>query len=64
MNNTLNNFDRNLKFTLDIFNDIVPHFLDIEIHLDGLGFYYKPTNTGQYTYYANLSQVKSTLFPT
>ena len=44
--NALNNFDRNLKFTLDIFNDVVPHFLDIEIQPDGSGIYCKPTNKG------------------
>ena len=49
VNNALNNFDRNLKFTLDTFNDVVPHFLDIEIHQGSLGIYCKPTNTGQYT---------------
>ena len=26
----------NVKFTLDTFNDVVPHFLDIEIHPDSL----------------------------
>ena len=36
VHNALNNFDRNLKFTLDTFNDVVPHFLDIEIHPDSL----------------------------
>ena len=53
VHNTLNNFDRN--FTLDTFNDIVPHGLDIKIHPDGLGIYCKPTNTGQYTHYASFS---------
>ena len=36
VHNALNNFDRNLKFTLDTFNDVDPHFLDIEIHPDSL----------------------------
>lgn len=27
--NALNNFDRNLKFTLDTFNDVVPPFFQI-----------------------------------
>ena len=55
VHNTLSNFDRNLKFTLDTFNDVNPHSLDIEIHLDGLEIYCKPTNTGQYTHYTIFS---------
>ena len=55
VHNTLSNFDRNLKFTLDTFNDVDPHSLDIEIHLDGLEIYCKPTNTGQYTHYTIFS---------
>ena len=31
----LNNFDKNLNFTVDTFDNVVPHFLDIEIHPDG-----------------------------
>ena len=53
--NALNNFDRNLKFTLDTLNDVVPHFLDIEIHPNGLRIYCKPTNTGQCTHYTSVS---------
>ena len=48
---TLNNFDKNLNFTVDTFSNVVPHFLDIEIHPDGLTIYWKDTNTGQYTHY-------------
>ena len=51
--NALNNFDRNLMFTLDTNNAVVSHYLDIEIHPDGLGSYCKCTNTGQYTHYAS-----------
>ena len=29
VHNALNNFDRNLKFTLDTFNDVVPPFFQI-----------------------------------
>ena len=43
-----NNFDKNLKFTIDTFSDCVPHFLDIEIYPDGLGIFHKSTQTGQY----------------
>ena len=56
VHNALNDFDPNIKFTLDTFDDVVPHVLDMEVHLDGnleLGIYCKPTNTGQYTYYTN-----------
>ena len=35
--NALNNFHLNLKFTRDTFNDIVPHFSDMEIHPSRLG---------------------------
>ena len=51
--NTLNNFDRNLKFTLDKFNDVVPHFLYIEIHPDGLLIYCKPINPDQYNHHTS-----------
>ena len=53
--NALNNFDRNLKFTLDTLNDVVPHFLNIEIQPNGLRIYCKPTNTGQCTHYTSVS---------
>ena len=55
VHNALNNFDRNLKFTPDTFDDVVPHFLDIEIHPDSLWIYCQPTNTGQYTHYTSFS---------
>ena len=42
-------FDKNLKFTFETFEDILPHFLDIEIHNDGLKIYRKETFTGHYT---------------
>lgn len=32
--NPLNNFDRNLQFTLVTYNDVAPHFLDFEVHPD------------------------------
>ena len=53
--NALNNFDLNLKFILNTFNNFVSHFLDIEVHLDSLVIYCKPTNTGQYTNYKSFS---------
>lgn len=33
---SLNNFDKNLNFTFDKFDNVVPHFVDIEIHPDRL----------------------------
>ena len=44
----LNGFDPNLRFTVDTFPDEIPHFLDIEMSVDGLYIYRKNTNTGQY----------------
>ncbi|XP_066910788.1 uncharacterized protein [Clytia hemisphaerica] len=45
----LNGFDKNIQFTVDKFENEVPHFLDIEISPDGLSVFRKDTNTGQYT---------------
>ena len=44
-----NGFDKNLQFTVDKFDDSTPHFLNLEIHQDGLGIYRKATHTGQFT---------------
>ena len=44
----LNNFDSNLRFTVDLFDDTLPHFLDLELHEDGVSIYRKNTNTGLY----------------
>ena len=41
--NQFNNFDKNLKFTIYIFENSVLHFLDIEICPHGLGIYQKHT---------------------
>ena len=41
-------FDRNIRFTFDLFENSTPHFLDINIASDGLGIYRKDTFTGQY----------------
>ena len=45
----LNKFDPNLKFTVDTFENEVPHFLDLKLCNDGLEIYRKDTNTGLYT---------------
>ena len=45
-----NSLDKNLKFTVDKFEDGVIHFLDILVDKNGsTDIYTKPTNTGQYT---------------
>ena len=44
-----------MNFTFDTFDNVAPHFLDIEIHSDGLSIYWKDTNTGQCTHYNNFS---------
>ena len=46
--NKFNSFDDNFKFTVDTFENCVPHFLDIEIFPNGLGIYHEHTQTGQY----------------
>ena len=46
--NRFNSFDKNLKFTIDHFENVTPHFLDIEISPDGLTIFRKDTHTGQY----------------
>ena len=51
----LNKFYKNLHFTVDRFDDVVPHFLDLELRDDGIALYEKPTNTGLYVnYYSNV----------
>ena len=52
----LNNFGKNLNFTVDTFDNVIPHFFDIEIHPDGLSIYCKDTNAGQYAHYNSYSQ--------
>ena len=42
-------FDKNLKFTYDLFENKNPHFLDIEITPAGLKIFRKDTFTGHYT---------------
>ena len=47
----LNKFDKNLRFTVDKFEYVLPHFLDLELRDDGIALYTKPTNTGLYVNY-------------
>ena len=47
-----NNFDKNLQFTVDKFDDGIMHFLDILVFFNGeTDIYSKPTNTGQYSHF-------------
>ena len=48
VHDALNNFDKNLNFTVDTFNNVVIHFFDTEIHPDGLSVYCKDTSTEQH----------------
>ena len=52
-----NSFDRNLKFTVDTFEDGHVHFLDLTIDTNtgDIDVYSKPTNTGQYSHYNSFS---------
>ena len=42
-----NGFDKNLKFTVDKFENETPHFLDLEICPNGLNVFRKNTPNGQ-----------------
>ena len=46
-----NSFHRSLEFTVDKFDDCVPHFLDLEIHPDGISIYRKETHTAEFVHY-------------
>ena len=43
-----NKFHKNIEFTIDRFDECVPHFLDLEIHHDGISIYRKDTHTAQF----------------
>ena len=47
--NKFNSFHKNLKFTMDCFDNSNLHFLDIAIDNIDTDLYYKPTYTGQYS---------------
>ena len=49
----LNGFEKDLKFTIDLFENEVTHFLDLEISPDGISIYRKDTNTGLYVNYTS-----------
>ena len=44
------NFDKNLQFTIDTFENCVPHFLDTDICPNGLGFFHKQSQLGQHVH--------------
>ena len=46
-----NRFHQNLEFTVDTFEECLPHFLDLEIHRDGLSIFRKDTHTAQFVHY-------------
>ena len=46
-----NRFHRNLEFTVDKFEECEPHFLDLNIHRDGISIYRKETHTAQFIHY-------------
>ena len=47
-------FDNNLRFTVDVFQNEVPHFLDLELSPDGIKIFRKDTNTGLYVNFSSL----------
>ena len=51
-----NNFHQNLEFTVDKFEDCTPHFLDLEIHPDGISIYRKDTHTAQFVHYESFTK--------
>ena len=51
-----NRFHKNLEFTVDEFENCVPHFLDMEIHPDGISIYRKETHTAQFVNYESYTK--------
>ena len=51
--NLLNKFDPNLRFTIDLFQNEVPHFLDLELSPNGISIFRKNTNTGLSTHFSS-----------
>ena len=49
----LNNFDPNLRFTVDLFKNEVPHFLDLELSQDSMSVFRKNINTGLYAHFSS-----------
>ena len=53
---SFNSFDKNIQFTVDRFINTVPHFLDLEIHPDGITIYRKNTHTAQFTHFCSFTK--------
>ena len=51
--NLLHGFDKNSKLTVELFENEVPHFLDLEMSPDGISIYWKDTNIGLYVNYTS-----------
>ena len=51
-----NNYHKNLEFTVDRFENCVPHFLDLEIHPDGLSIFRKETHTAQFVHHDSFTK--------
>ena len=51
-----NGFHQNLEFTVDRFDNVVPHFLDLEIHRSGISIYRKETHTAQFTHFSSFTK--------
>ena len=49
----LNKFDNNLRFTVDMFQNEAPHFLDLELLPGGITIFQKDTNTSLYVNFTN-----------
>ena len=52
-------FDKNLKFTVDNFENRKIHFLDLEISDSGIDIFQKSTHTGQYTRFDSFGSRKT-----
>lgn len=51
-----NRYHPSLQFTVDRFQNEVPHFLDLEIHRSGIAIYRKDTHTAQYTHFESFTR--------
>ena len=51
-----NKFHTNLEFTVDKFEECIPHFLDLELHRDGISIYRKDTHTAQFVHYESYTK--------
>ena len=51
-----NSYHKNLEFTVDKFEDCIPHFLDLEIHRDGLSIFRKETHTAQFVHHDSFTR--------